>query len=274
MSDEALAMYAPTSAPLTDRRPLIWGLPLAPWTREQAADAVMALVGSGGPSYFITANVHYAMLSERDPALRAINERAAFLLADGAPLVWASRYGTAPLPERVAGSDLIYDLCERSAARGLGIFLLGGEPCVAEAAGRRLEILYPGLRIVGIEAPPFRAPTPGEHEALLHRIRRAAPDLLFVAFGQPKGEYWLSENLPALGDVVGVQVGASLDFVAGRIPRAPRLVQKIGMEWGYRMWREPSRLAPRYARNAAFILRSLARDARHAGKAPSPEAAR
>jgi N-acetylglucosaminyldiphosphoundecaprenol N-acetyl-beta-D-mannosaminyltransferase len=234
----------------------------------------MALVEAGGPSYFITANAHYAMLTERDPALRAINERAAFILADGAPLVWASRYGPAPLPERVAGSDLIYDLCERSASRGLGLFLLGGAPGVAEEAARRLEALYPGLRIVGAESPPFRPLSAEEHEALLGRIRRASPDLLLVAFGQPKGEFWLSENLPSLGDVVGVQVGASLDFVAGRVPRAPRLVQRIGMEWAYRMWREPSRLAPRYARNAAFVLKMLKRDARLAMTAPRPEGVR
>ena len=257
-------MHETACDPRIERRSWVWGLPLAPWTRDEAADAAMGLVEAEAPSYFITANAHYAMLTEREAALRALNDRAAFILADGAPLVWASRLGTTPLPERVAGSDLIYDLCERSASRGLGIFLLGGPPGVAEAAGRRLEELYPGLRIVGAEAPPFRPLSPDEHEALLARIRLAAPHFLFVAFGQPKGEFWLSDNLPTLGDVVGVQVGASLDFVAGRVPRAPRLVQRMGMEWAYRMWREPSRLAPRYARNAAFILRMLTRDARHA----------
>ena len=269
-------MHATLSDPRIDRRSWVWGLPLAPWTRDQAADAAMTLVEAGGPSFFITANAHYAMLTEQDATLRAVNERAAFILADGAPLVWASRYGTSPLPERVAGSDLIYDLCDRSAARGLGIFLLGGAPGVAQEAARRLESLYPGLRIVGAEAPPFRPLSAEEHEALLGRIRLAVPDLLFVAFGQPKGEFWLAENLPALGDVVGVQVGASLDFVAGRVLRAPRLVQRIGMEWAYRMWREPSRLAPRYAQNAAFILKRLAGDAaRLAGRqavAPAEEA--
>ncbi len=255
-------MHETACDPRIERRSYVWGLPVAPWTRVQAADAAMELVEARAPSYFITANANYAMLTERDAALRAINDRAAFILADGAPLVWASRLRTHRLPERIAGSDLIYDLCERSASRRLGIFLLGGPPGVAEAAGRRLEELYPGLRIVGAEAPPFRALSTDEHESLLARIRLAAPQFLFVAFGQPKGEFWLAQNLSAVGDVVGVQVGASLDFVAGRVPRAPRLVQRIGMEWAYRMWREPARLAPRYAQNAGFIFRMLMRDTR------------
>lgn len=264
------APTAPTARRLADRRVMVWGLPLAPLTRREAADAVMRLVDAGGPSYFVTANAHYAMVSDRLPALRDVNDRAAFVLADGAPIVWASRYLGTPLPERVAGSDLIYDLCERSASRGLGVFLLGGAEGVAEEAGRRLEALYPGLRVVGAESPPFREPSAEEHEASLSRIRESGADLLFVAFGQPKGEFWLSENLASTGVPVGVQVGASLDFVAGRVPRAPRWLQRAGLEWAYRTWREPSRLAPRYARNAAFLLRMLARDARRALAPPSP----
>ena len=251
------AIRRPRLAP----RVWIWGLPLSPLSRERAADAVIDLVDSGGPAYFITANAHYAMLSHHREGLRALNARAAFVLADGAPLVWASRYLGTPLPERVAGSDLIFDLCERAAGRGLGVFLLGGAPGVAEEAGRRLALRYPGLRVVGAEAPPFRDLTAAEHEELLGRIREARPDLLFVAFGQPKGEFWLAENLDALGVPVGVQVGASLDFVAGRVPRAPRWLQRMGLEWAYRAWQEPARLGPRYARNGTFILKMILRDA-------------
>jgi N-acetylglucosaminyldiphosphoundecaprenol N-acetyl-beta-D-mannosaminyltransferase len=242
--------------PVSDRA-WVWGLPLAPLTRAAAADAVIDLVGAGGSSYFITANVHYAMLSEMTEELREVNQNAAFVLADGAPLVWASRWGKFPLPERVAGSDLIYDLSERAAAKGLGVFLLGGAPGVPEDAGRELERRFPGLRIVGAEAPPFREPSPEEHEELADRIRRAKPDLLFVASTQPKGELWLARHLRSVGVPVGVNLGASLDFVAGRIPRAPLVLQKIGMEWAYRIWQEPSRLAPRYARNARFILKMI-----------------
>ena len=163
----------------------VWGLPMAPMTRRDAAEAVARLVDGGRPSYFITANAHYAMASHGDPALRAVNEAAAFILADGAPLVWASRWRRLPLPERVAGSDLIYDLCAQAARLGHRVYLLGGPPGVAEAAARRLEGLYPGLVVAGACCPPFQPLTDGEQADLVAEIRRARPELLFVAFGQP-----------------------------------------------------------------------------------------
>lgn len=249
----------------------IWGLPLVPWTRPETADRVMALVEANRPCYFITANVHYAMLTADDPRLRALNEGAAFLVADGAPLVWASRWLGTPLPERVAGSDLIHDLAARAAARGLRLFLLGGAPGIAEEAARRLGERYPGLVIAGTAAPPHRPLQAEELTRLLDLIRTARPDLLLVAFGQPKGEFWIAEHLEALGVPVSVQIGATLDFVAGRVRRAPRWLQRVGLEWAYRMWLEPRRLAPRYARNAAFLARRVASDfLRPAGRRPAP----
>ncbi len=241
----------------TCERVWIWGVPYAPLTLEGAVAAVSELIREGRPSFFITAPTHYAMLTEELPDLREINERAAFILADGKPLVWASRLLGSPLPERVAGSDLIFHLCEQAAREGSRVFLLGGPPGVAEEAARRLVARYPGLQIVGTECPPFREPTPEEEEALVDRIRAARPDLLFVAFGQPKGERWIVRHLDRLGVPVSVQVGASLDFAAGRVRRAPRWMQKTGLEWAFRLWLEPRRLAGRYARNAWFILRKV-----------------
>ena len=238
----------------------IWGLPLAPLDRSAAADAVMGLVAAGRPSFFITANLHYAMLTGEVPGLREVNGRAALVLADGAPLVWASRWRGTPLPERVAGSDLIFDLCERAARDGAGLFLLGGAPGVADAAARRLEGLYPGLRIVGTACPAAEELAGEGLGQLLATIRGARPDILLVALGQPKGELWLLRNLEALAVPVSAQIGATLDFIAGRVRRAPRIVQRIGMEWAFRMLQEPGRLAPRYARNAWFLLRMIARD--------------
>jgi len=238
----------------------VWGVPFAPVTRGEAADLVDSLIEQRIPSYFITANTHYAMLTKDNPDLDEINRKAAFILADGAPVVWSSRLSGDPLPERVAGSDLIFDLCERSATKGYRIFLLGGEVGVGEKAAARLVDRYPGLRIVGVEAPPFREPTPDEHSRLIQQIRDSKADILFIAFGQPKGERWMYRNYQSTGVPVSVQVGASLDFAAGRVKRAPLWIQRIGMEWAYRLWLEPGRLFSRYAKNAWFIVQMTLRD--------------
>jgi N-acetylglucosaminyldiphosphoundecaprenol N-acetyl-beta-D-mannosaminyltransferase len=242
----------------------VWGLPLAPITSDQLVDAVDQLIERGRPSYFITANLHYAMLSARDPRLAAVNRGAAFLVADGMPLVWYSRLSGRPLPERVTGSDNVYRLCQRAAERGYRVFLLGGLPEVARAAARRLGELYPGLNFVGVESPTLERLSAEEHNALIERIRQARPDLLLVALGQPKGELWLAQHVEALSAAACVQIGASIDFVAGRVRRAPRWLQRIGGEWFYRITREPRRMIPRYAADAVFMVRAIFRDAFHA----------
>jgi N-acetylglucosaminyldiphosphoundecaprenol N-acetyl-beta-D-mannosaminyltransferase len=241
-------------------RSWVWGLPLAPLTRDQAAEAVMRLIEAGQPSYFITANVHYAMLTAERPELGPINDRAAFLLADGAPLVWASRRGSKPLPERVAGSDLVYDLCEQAAKRGRSLYLLGGAEGVAAEAARKLQSLYPGLTIAGTSCPGAEDLSGEGCQRLIATIRAAKPDLLLVALGQPKGELWLSKHIDELGVPAAAQIGATLDFVTGRVRRAPRLLQKVGLEWAYRITTDPARLFPRYARNAWFLLGRIARE--------------
>jgi N-acetylglucosaminyldiphosphoundecaprenol N-acetyl-beta-D-mannosaminyltransferase len=239
----------------------IWGVPFTPLTFQQTLDQVGRLIEIGEPAYFITANLHYAMLCHQDPRLAAVNEGAAFVLADGMPIVWASRRRPRPLPERVAGSDLVPALCERAALCGWRVFLLGGVSGVGEEAARRLCERFPQLQIAGVEAPPFRERSAEEEAQLVARIRAAKPDILFVAFGQPKGEIWLAQHYRDLGVPACAQIGASLDFVAGRVSRAPRWMQRIGLEWAYRLFREPLRLAGRYTRNALFLLRMLVRDA-------------
>jgi N-acetylglucosaminyldiphosphoundecaprenol N-acetyl-beta-D-mannosaminyltransferase len=235
----------------------IWGVPFSPLSRKAAADLVMKLVEARRPSMFVTANTHYTMLTNKTPALADVNSRAAFVLADGAPLVWASRLKRTPLPERVAGSDLILDLCELSAARSYRPFLLGGAHGVAEAAARQLVKRFPGLQIAGTACPTNIEGSANECEELIEQVRAARADLLFVALGQPKGELWLDRHLDRLKVPACVQVGASLDFIAGRVRRAPSWVQRIGLEWAYRMSLEPRRLGPRYARNAGFLAKQI-----------------
>ena len=236
---------------------LVWGLPLAALTRPQAVDRVEELILARRPTYFITANTHYAMLTAEFADLDPINRAAAFVLADGAPLVVASRRTASPVPERVAGSDLIYDLCERSAARGFRVFLLGGPPGIADEAARKLVARYPGLQVAGTACPDAADLVAPRVDALIAQVRAARADLLLVALGQPKGEFWLARHLEALGVPVSAQVGATLDFVAGRVRRAPKLFQRAGMEWAFRIYTDPRRLGPRYWKNARFLARQV-----------------
>jgi N-acetylglucosaminyldiphosphoundecaprenol N-acetyl-beta-D-mannosaminyltransferase len=237
----------------------IFGIPLAPLTMAETVKAICDLIELGVPAYVITANTHYAMLSERHTDLRAINKGAAFIIADGAPLVWASRCSGHPLPERVAGSDLIFELSSVGARKGFRLFLLGGAEGVAVKAARRLCSFYPGLRVVGTECPSLQQLSEQEEMALVARIRAAKPDILLVAFGQPKGERWIYRHLDELVVPVSIQVGASLDFAAGMIQRAPRWMQNVGLEWAFRVALEPRRLFWRYASDAWFLIRVFAR---------------
>jgi N-acetylglucosaminyldiphosphoundecaprenol N-acetyl-beta-D-mannosaminyltransferase len=238
----------------------VWGVPFASLSMAETVSAIEDLIEVGRPTFFVTANVNYAMLTHENPDLRAINERAAFIVADGAPLVWASRLQGSPLPERVAGSDLIIEMSARAAKKGYRLFLLGGADGVAAKAVSWLCRSFPGLQVVGFESPPFRELSEDEQDALAARIRAARPDLLLAAFTQPRGERWLAANCDSLGVPVIANVGAAIDFAAGRVRRAPRWVRKCGLEWAFRIGIEPRRLFGRYARNAWFIARMVARD--------------
>lgn len=236
----------------------VWGLPLARLDSNGTLDLVDRMICGGRPGFFITANLHYARLAVSSEYLRELNQRAAFITADGMPLVWQARRQGQPLPERVAGSDLIHLMCRRAALRGHRVFFLGASEGVALEAARRLKEKNPLLAVAGVATPVFREMSSEDHEALIAKIRAARPDILFAALGQPKGEIWLDRHCQALGVPVSVQIGASLDFIAGRAQRAPRWMQRCGFEWFYRMAADPRRLAPRYARDAMFLLRTLA----------------
>jgi N-acetylglucosaminyldiphosphoundecaprenol N-acetyl-beta-D-mannosaminyltransferase len=252
----------------------VWGVPFSPVTLAETLRIVSALVEKGEPSYFITANTHYAMLTRENPELKQVNARAAFIVADGAPLVWAARRRATPLPERVAGSDLIYELSALAARQGYRIFFAGAAPGVAEEAAQRLMVRYPGLQVVGAESPSFRDLTANDYQKLKAQISAARPHILIIAATMPLGERWLSAHLADLGVPVGVNLGASIDFAAGRVNRAPRWMQKIGLEWSFRLMLEPKRLYSRYARSARFILSMITRDlGRAPGQPQTPQSA-
>ena len=238
----------------------VWNTPFDAVTMSQSIDFIGKLVRRRVPTYVITANLNYVMLNNRDAELAEITRNAGLVVADGQPIVVRSKLEDTKLPERVAGSEMIYHLAEAAAQRAWRIYFLGGEEGVAQLCAERLTELYPNLQVAGVESPPFRPLTEKEQAEQDARIQAAGTDVLLVAFGQPKGEKWIAENCERLNVPVSIQLGASFDFVAGRVTRAPKFWQTIGMEWFYRMVNDPRRLVKRYALNAAFLFGALMED--------------
>jgi len=240
----------------------VWNVPFDQVTMDSALDGIASMVAERKPRYVITANLNYAMLAAEDDSLKPITDGASMILADGQPIVWRSQLNSAEdrLPCRVAGSEMIFRLAAKAAQSGWRIYFLGAEPGIAQACADNLSARYPGMVVAGVHSPPYRKLTPAEIEQQLSDIRSAKPDILLVAFGQPKGEKWIAENYRSLGVPVSIQVGASFDFAAGRVERAPLWVQKIGFEWAHRMLGDPKRLLPRYCQNFKFLAVTVARE--------------
>lgn len=186
----------------------------------------------------VTVNPEFVMAAQKNSEFcQTINE-AALSLPDGAGVVWASRYKQRPTPERVTGTDLVPGLAERCAANGYRLFLLGAAPGIAEAAAEKLIASYPGLQIAGTYAG---SPAPAEEAAIIERLENARADVLCVAYGAPAQELWIRRNLARLPVAAAIGVGGAFDFISGNQRRAPRFFQKSGLEWLYRLYREPWR---------------------------------
>jgi N-acetylglucosaminyldiphosphoundecaprenol N-acetyl-beta-D-mannosaminyltransferase len=221
----------------------------------QTVAMVERALARGLRGYIVTPNVDHVVLYRESEAFRTACNGAALRLADGMPIVWASRLLGRPLRARTAGADLFPALCQMAAARGHTVFLLGGAAGVAEQAAIRLTGRLPGLRIAGVHAPPDRFDSKGEAaEAAVRAVNSARPSLLFVALGTPKQELWVEHHWKRLDVGVALCCGAALDFVAGVQIRAPVWMQRAGLEWLWRLAREPGRLWRRYlVRDAAFV---------------------
>jgi N-acetylglucosaminyldiphosphoundecaprenol N-acetyl-beta-D-mannosaminyltransferase len=179
------------------------------------------------------------------------------VVADGMPIVWASRLFGVALRERVAGADMVPELVRLSAEKGYKLFLLGATPAVAEEAERQMQKMSPGVRVVGRLSPPIKPLHEFDDESILAEIERTKPDILLVAFGSPKQEKWINKNRHRLNVPVCIGVGGTLDFLAGTVRRAPMWMQKSGMEWLFRMSVDPHRLIPRYFADAVWMARYL-----------------
>jgi N-acetylglucosaminyldiphosphoundecaprenol N-acetyl-beta-D-mannosaminyltransferase len=214
---------------------------------DEMLDAIVGSVYSGEPQYVVTPNAQHVVLLAGDKHLRTTYADAAFVLPDGISLILAGRFLGQNIQHRISGVDMFEALCRRAAREGMRVFLLGGRPGSAEKAVEKLLAKSPGLIISGICCPPMGFENDpvqqGEVEA---QIRAARPHLLFVALGAPKQEYWMYEHSRSLGVPIAMGVGGSFEMVGGIVNRAPGWVQNMGIEWLYRLVREPRRLWRRY----------------------------
>lgn len=237
---------------------VLFGIPIHNMTQEEVLAWVVDRARSKRPGQIVTANTDFALQAWRDPEMHRIQLEADLIVADGMPLVWLSRLFGPALKERVAGSDLVPRLAEVARDHGLTLQAVGGAPGVAQKVMSLLQVRYPGLRVSGCESPPKNPLLRMDHDALVGRIRSRQPDIVLVAFGAPKQEKWINMHVHELGTPVAIGVGASLDFLAGTHHRAPRWIQKIGLEWFWRMASEPRRLFKRYYQDFAFLAGMLA----------------
>lgn len=223
------------------------GMPLANVGEDGLLDHMFAELRARRGGWLITANLDFLRRFAKESAMRALYTKADVLVADGMPLVWASRLLGEPLPERVAGSALIYRFAERAAAEARSLYLLGGEPGAGEAAAAALVARNPRLEIAGCSAPRVSAePSELEVASAVAELRRTNPDLLLVGLGSPKQERLILALRAHFPHMWMVGVGISFSFVAGHVHRAPPWMRKCGLEWIHRLGQEPRRLARRY----------------------------
>lgn len=223
------------------------GVALDVFTEAQVVEHIAGELAAGRGGHVITPNVDICRTVARDPRLRALVGGAEVVVADGMPLVWASRLAGRPLPERVTGADLIWSLSKMAARRGFPVYLLGGPPGVAEQAADELGSCHPRLDVCGCDAPPYDFDQTLEGRALVRkRVVAAAPRLVFVGLGFPRQDLFIAELREELPEVWFVGCGSAIAFASGAVHRAPEWMQHTGLEWLFRLISEPGRLAKRY----------------------------
>ena len=234
----------------------VLGVPLALTDYDGALDWIDAAVESGHRGYVCVAATHTVMAAQDDAQLRAAVRGADFTVPDGQPLVWALNLLGHPLDDRVYGPELMDRACARAARTGRTMYLYGGRDQGALVQlTRNLRVRHPGLRIVGGHVPPFRPLTDAEEESVIADINRSGAEVVWVGIGVPKQEKWMARMQDRVQASVLIGVGAAFDFHGGLIPQAPARMQRLGLEWAFRLAQEPRRLWRRYLRyNPRFVL--------------------
>jgi N-acetylglucosaminyldiphosphoundecaprenol N-acetyl-beta-D-mannosaminyltransferase len=226
----------------------LMGAPMGVVREAEAVRTILEAAAAGTGHWTITANLDHLRRYRCETTARSLMDEADLVVADGMPLIWASRLAGEPLPERVSGSSMVWSICEGASARGLSVFLLGGDPGVAERAAGVFRDRYPGLEIVGTACPPLGFES---DERELERIQRqlveAAPQIVFVALGFPKQDRLIRSARVGLPRASFLGVGISLSYATGDVSRAPNWICRLGLEWAYRLSQEPTRrLVRRY----------------------------
>lgn len=216
-------------------------------TMSETVEEIERMISSGKKCYVVPINTDVVMKIESDVYLKKIVDSADMVLADGKPLVWISRMHKSPLKAKISGSDLVPLLCGVASEKHYTIYIIGGKDGVAEQAKKRLQEQYPEIQIVGTYAPPLGfEKDAAELNRINTMISEARPDLLIVCFGCPKQEKWIYENINQYNAKVSICAGATVDFIAGNVKRAPRWMSEHGLEWLYRFSQEPKRMFRRY----------------------------
>ncbi|MBS2021595.1 MAG: WecB/TagA/CpsF family glycosyltransferase [Deltaproteobacteria bacterium] len=227
-------------------------------TRPEALERVADLVRAGRGGTVVTPNIDHLVNVEHDARLLAAYAKADLSLVDSQLVLWATHLLGTPLPERLSGSDLVEPLMEFAAKRGLAVFLLGGSRGAAARSAGLLTARW-GVRIAGYDDPFIHTEGAADEADIVERIRSTGAQLVLVALGSPKQELFMERNRERLAPAVSFGVGASLDFVAGTVRRAPKWMSRVGLEWFFRLLQEPRRLAHRYLVNDPQIVGILLR---------------
>lgn len=216
-------------------------------TMDEAIQNINNMISQDKKSYVVAVNVDVIMKIEQDEYLKKISDEADMTLIDGKPLIWISKLKKTPIKEKISGSDLVPKLCELAADKEYTIFILGGKEGIAEKAKQELEKKHPTIKIVGTYSPTIGfEKNSKELNSINKMISKQKPDLLFACLGCPKQEKWIYENIDKYDAKVSICAGATVDFLAGNVKRAPKWMSNHGLEWFYRFLQEPKRLFKRY----------------------------
>jgi len=226
----------------------------------QAVSMAVEMINSGKQGYVVTPNPEIVQLARKDEQFRTVVNNAALVLPDGIGIIYGAKILGRPLPARVPGIDFASALMKELSEKGGKVFLLGAKPGIAQAAKEKLEEQYPGLDICGTNDGYFKDDKP-----VIDKINAAGPDLLFVCLGAPKQEKWMAENIGRLNAKLMIGLGGALDVFSGQIKRAPKLFRKLGLEWFYRLCKEPKRIG-RMIKLPLFLFAAAGEKLRGGGK--------